>query len=418
MTPDLEAEDLLRVAALEDQVIPAVIEMERNATRIDVEKLNRWVLESERELYKRQMALVEMTGFACNPARNGDMIRLFETQGIPITHYSEKTGKPSFDAEVMVQAGKTNAAVELAYRIVKLTNLRSKFLVCYQRCIDHKGTLRTSFHQCRADEGGTVSGRFSSSAPLGDDPTSGVNLQQVFSTAKQTAMHGDHWIIRELFVPESGLFYASDAEQIEFRLFAHYSGSIALIQAYKDDPKTDFHSVVMRIIQKVRPETTRKLAKDCNFAKIYGAGQSKVAAMLGMTPEDAQPFIEAYDAAFPEAHILLRKASNAARQRGWVKTMSGRRARFPDRQWLHSALNRVIQGTAADHAKMKLVELHNERKRTGFVMRATVHDEVIGDIPDIASAAMCDEILNRQTLPTSVPLLWSGKTGANWRVCK
>jgi DNA polymerase-1 len=418
MRPLLDEEELVDVAVLEDSVIPAVLEMEQNASFIDTEKLNRWVIESERELNRMKWELVRQAGFKCDPARNGDMIRLFETQHLPITHFSEKTGKPSFDAAVMKGVSKTNPVVELAYRISKLTSLRAKYLVCYSRAVSYQGLLRTSFHQLRANEGGTVSGRFSSSAPIGQDPTSGVNIQQVFAVAKQIVMNGDRWIIRELYVPQSGLFYASDAEQIEFRLFAHYSGSEHLYDAYRKDPMTDFHNIVLDIIKKSRPGTTRKLAKDCNFAKIYGAGQAKVAEMLGLSPDEAKPFVDTYDAEFPEAQMLMRKAMNAARTRGWVKTMVGRRARFPERQFLHSALNRVIQGSAADIMKKKLVELYDERKRLGLTLRATVHDEVFGDVPDAEAGRLCDEVLDRQTTSTHVPILWGGKTGQNWRECK
>jgi DNA polymerase I-like protein with 3'-5' exonuclease and polymerase domains len=419
MWPDMEAEELLTVAALEDSVIPVVLEMERNACLIDVEKLNRWVIESEREVNRLHWQLIKDAGFRCDPARNADLIRLFEQEKINVTKFSEKTGRPSFDAEVMAQAAKSSPLIDLAYTINKIHSLRSKYLVCYQRCVDYRGRLRTSFHQMRADDGGTVSGRFSSSAPVKDDPTSGVNVQQVFATAKQIKMLGDRWIIRELYVSELGkLLYGADAEQIEFRLFAHYSGSPHLIQAYRDDPKTDFHNIVMNIIKSVQPNITRKLAKDCNFAKIYGAGQDKVAVMLGLSSAEAAPFIEAYDTAFPEAGMLLRKAAGAAARRGWVKTMSGRRARFPERQFLHSALNRVIQGTAADIMKRKLVELYNMRKELGLVLRMTVHDEVVGDVPDKEAANRVSAQLDVQTTPTTVPILWSGHTGRNWREVK
>jgi DNA polymerase I-like protein with 3'-5' exonuclease and polymerase domains len=419
MYPDLEAEELMGVQALEDSVIPAVLEMERNACLIDVEKLNRWVIESEREVNRLQWELINKAGFRCDPARNGDLVRLFEKEKLTITQFSEKTGKPSFDATVMAEAAKYSPLVDLAYTINKMHSLRSKYLVCYQRATDHKGLLRTSFHQMRADDGGTVSGRFSSSAPIKDDPTSGVNVQQVFATEKQIKMLGDRWIVRELYIPTPGeLLYGADAEQIEFRLFAHYSGSEHLLKAYKDNPLVDFHNIVLKIVQKVKPDTIRKRAKDLNFAKIYGAGQHQVATMMGLTDEEAAPFVEAYDDAFPEAGMLLRKAMNAARQRGWVKTMSGRRARFPERQFLHSALNRVIQGTAADIMKRKLVELYHERKRLGLTLRMTVHDEVVGDVPDKEHAALVSAQLDAQTTPTTVPILWGGKTGANWRECK
>jgi DNA polymerase-1 len=98
--------------------------------------------------------------------------------------------------------------------------------------------------------------------------------------------------------------------------------------------------------------------------------------------------------------------------------MMGRRARFPDREFTYKALNRVIQGSAADEMKLKLVELHRNRKETGFKLRFTVHDEVNGDVPDKAAKDRVQAILNERLLPTRVPLLWSVATGANWLEAK
>ena len=78
------------------------------------------------------------------------------------------------------------------------------------------------------------------------------------------------------------------------------------------------------------------------------------------------------------------------------------------------ALNRIIQGSAADLMKLKLVELHAARKDTGFLMRFTVHDSVEGDCPDDASRDRVRDILNTQSLPLSVPIRWTVKTGATW----
>jgi DNA polymerase-1 len=81
---------------------------------------------------------------------------------------------------------------------------------------------------------------------------------------------------------------------------------------------------------------------------------------------------------------------------------------------VHKAFNSVIQGTAADIMKMKLVELHKARHETGFILRFTVHDEVDGDSPDKKCAEMVNAILNRQSVETSVPILWEVSTGSNW----
>jgi DNA polymerase I-like protein with 3'-5' exonuclease and polymerase domains len=100
-----------------------------------------------------------------------------------------------------------------------------------------------------------------------------------------------------------------------------------------------------------------------------------------------------------------------------VTTLYGRRARFDNDAFTHAAINYVIQGSAADIMKAKLVELHKERKWTGFVMRQTVHDEVDGDATTPETADRVNEILNRQTFDTKVPIVWQTRTGANWSEC-
>jgi DNA polymerase I-like protein with 3'-5' exonuclease and polymerase domains len=69
--------------------------------------------------------------------------------------------------------------------------------------------------------------------------------------------------------------------------------------------------------------------------------------------------------------------------------------------------------------KTKLVELHRERKNTGFTLRYTVHDEVDGDVPNEESAKKVTEVLNSQSFPDlKVPILWDVQTGSNWAECK
>jgi DNA polymerase I-like protein with 3'-5' exonuclease and polymerase domains len=67
--------------------------------------------------------------------------------------------------------------------------------------------------------------------------------------------------------------------------------------------------------------------------------------------------------------------------------------------------------------KMKLIELHADRKNTGLTMRFTVHDEVDGDVPDVDAACRVGAILDRQSIPTKVPVLWDVATGRNWKEC-
>ena len=98
--------------------------------------------------------------------------------------------------------------------------------------------------------------------------------------------------------------------------------------------------------------------------------------------------------------------------------MVGRRSRFPTNYKTYIGLNRVLQGTGADVMKRKLKELHDARKETGFVMRITNHDAVLGDATQPDTLAKVAEVLNRQSFPLKVPILWKCGTGANWAECK
>jgi DNA polymerase-1 len=113
---------------------------------------------------------------------------------------------------------------------------------------------------------------------------------------------------------------------------------------------------------------------------------------------------------------LLDRASETARQRGYVMTLLGRRARLKGR--FHSALNRIIQGGAADINKRLLIELYRRRKEFGMVMRLTVHDEVMGGLLDRGMQSAIDKLLNTQYFDLRVPILWSSQVGANWAECK
>jgi len=420
MEPLLDAQGLNEVMALEDEVIFPTCEMERNGSPLDRAKLERWSTAIKQDYVKACWELFKESGLRIEPGKPADARKLFGKFSIPIpinTFPGPDQGKETFADAYLARID--HPAIKVFRRARKLGSLDSKFIKPYLRDLNAFGLLRYSLNQLRGEDEGTVSGRFSSSQLV--KGLEGVNIQQVAGKKQLAgARLGDdsslgQYIIRELFVPGSGLWFSSDAEQIEYRLFAHYAKPPRVLAAYARDPYTDFHNAVMEmILQTTKTAISRERTKDVNFAKIYGAGLRKIALMLGLPIDVVRPLIRAYDSAFPEAQKLLTEASDLAESRGYVKTILGRRARFPQKFGLHAALNRVIQGTAADINKRKLVELYKARKQTGLVMRFTVHDEVNGDVPDVEAARMCDRILNEQSYPTVVPILWKSKVGPNW----
>lgn len=472
--PKLDAENLQAVRQLEDELIYVVCEMERNGAPIDVELLHRWIKDCEQVYLRCLWELETDLGIGqFNPNSNEDWHRLYQKRGIPATERTPPSkkfpeGQLSFTDEVLKHV--PDEYVQLARKAKKLDTLQNNYLLKMDRCRTGN-IIRYALHQLRAQkdewaergEAGTVSGRFSSTALIRDEV--GVNQQQVMKAPKQRVAFGydeddnshddELFLVRQLYIPGSGLFLSADAMQIEYRLFAHHAGSKRILDAYADNPELSFHKFMHGIFKPlIGPDFTYRRQKDVNFAEIYAAGIKKVGWMTGFLTKSQfemlrdtnasndHPLLapvlrikEIYNREIPEAKLLRERASHLAatecdkycnkrkhqlygEHRGYVQTQLGRRMRFPDNQRLHKALNGVIQGTAADIMKLKLIELHKQRKATGFTLRFTVHDEVDGDVPDLEAKVKVKAILNQQSFPElRVPILWGVSTGRNWKEC-
>jgi len=437
--PKLDVEDLQRVRQLEDDVIYVVCEMEKNGAIIDHELLEKWIKETATELQRCLLAIVKIVGFQVNPESSKDQEKLFRHLKIPFTEFTE-TGRPSFTDNVIKQLD--HPVIKLMRRAKKIFNIRSKYLLKYQKAVDSHGILRYALHQLRAirNEGdderdtGTISGRFSSTELV---PGVGVNIQQVMKAEKQIITHGDEFLIRQLHISETGLFFSADAKQIEYRLFANEICSPRILKAYEENPDLSFHKMIHKMLLPYKSNLTYKRAKDLSFATIYGAGLTKIALMLefinskeflelreqkatGLHPKLAQvaEIRKIYNREIPEAAALLRRYSAIAEQQEYITTILGRRMRFINGIRSYKALNGRIQGSAADIMKAKLIELHKTRLQTGLKLRFTVHDECDGDIPNQEAANIVATILDNQDFSfLKVPIRWDVKTGINWLDC-
>jgi DNA polymerase-1 len=416
--PMIEKEDLGRVLCLEDSLIEVVVEMEANGSPIDLEKLQRWRVEVRRQWEAGLKELRELAGFPVNPDSHPDLTRLFGKWGLhpPI---DEVKGTPTFAAGYLAPIKYQHAGISLVMRTRALGSLLSKFLDKYPKVLRADGRIRYNLHQLRADDYGTITGRFSSAG----DEHGGINVQQVFHPENQEKKLGSReFLIRELHVPAAGLWLSADAAQIEYRLFAGLAANPQVLTAYAADPDVDFHQLVTDICRATAvPDATRKHMKNVNFAKVYGAGKAKIRRMLGTSDEQAEAFITAYDRTFPEVSAVIDRVSLEIRRRhrlegcGYVRTLLGRRRRYPDLERLHSGLNAHIQGTAADINKIKLRQVYDARRDLEITMRFTVHDELDGDIPSVEHARRLRDLLNEPALPDlKVPIRWSVGVGPNW----
>lgn len=406
--PKIKAESLDTVANLESDLIYVVNYMERNGAPIDLIKLDRWRKEIRAEITQRTYDLHMMTGCKVNPSSEKDMRKLFAQLGL---NYVDN------QADTLRQVN--HPAVKICLRIKQLQSLLSKYFDKYWELSKNTGLLRYALHQLRSDDefgsGGTITGRFSSS---GGKDGFGINCQQVMKPSKQRKRIGPDYIVRELFVPgQDADWFSSDASQIEFRLFGHYAQNKKMLEAYKHDPWTDFYDYVRNMLATTAGyNISRDDSKVLNLATIYGQGKDKRQRGLGVDEQTREKIDEAYNLAFPEAKRLLRDASNTAERRGYVKTILGRRGRFDEsHDKYYTALNKVLQGTAADLNKLKLRALYRSRHQLEILLRLTVHDEADGDSYNPDKRKMLEEFQNEQLIDLRVPILWSTGFGKNWK---
>jgi DNA polymerase-1 len=303
------------------------------------------------------------------------MATAFKNLGLPITYL--KSGNPSFAKDVL--AGYNHPFIQHLSDTRKIKTLLDTFINSSIRGHHRNGLIYTNFNQVKSEDSGTGTGRLSSTDP---------NLQQIPNPKRaETEMQKEICAyVRSLFWPNSGhLWCSGDWEQFEFRMFAHYTKDPGLIAKYNADPTIDFHTILSERVGKPRDKTKR-----INLGLVFGMGDGKLAQELGLpyTVEvgyggkeylkpgpEAEALFNEYHTNFPGAHKFLKLASNMAKQRGYVKTLFGRRIHFPNGQFTHKAGGLVFQGSSADVMKWKCRQINDEFRKTDVVFNLVVHDE-------------------------------------------
>jgi DNA polymerase I-like protein with 3'-5' exonuclease and polymerase domains len=351
--------------------------------------------------------------------------------------------KPSFRKEWLASCD--HEVAKLINQARENDKIAGTFIDSYIRKGHVNGRIHCMFNQLKSDDSGTVSGRFSSSNP---------NLQNI--PARHPILGP---LMRSMFIPEEGMLWGSlDWSQIEYRLLVHYASITKGIDAseavrmYRTDPKTDFHTMAAEITG-----VPRKQAKNINFGVVYGMGVAKLAADLGLSVEDAQEIMGQFQENAPFMRGMLDRCSNAAADRGFIKTILGRKRRFetwevkwrsgdgtmnteyvdtkdldtfvaahnvrvtPRRAFTHKALNALLQGSAADLMKQAMVQMWDAGLFSVLVPHLTVHDEFNSSVPNTAEGRQAfDEMrhIMETTLKLDIPILADGSLGRNWDEAK
>jgi len=416
-------EDIENVFNLELDVLNVVIPMRQKGVRVDLQKAEqlKQLLQTKEQTILD--TIVKDYGVPVDLWAAASIAKAFDSAKLDYS-YTEKTGKPSFTKTFL-----STHSHELPRMIVEAreyNKARTTFIDTILRH-QHDGRIHAEAHSLRSDVGGTVTGRFSYSNP---------NLQQIPARHEQIGP-----MIRSLFLPEEDhIWGAFDYSSQEPRLVVHYSklldfrGAKNFADTYNQDANTDFHQMAADIVG-----VPRKQAKDINLGLFYGMGTRKLAASLGLEVEDAKELFVQYHEKVPFVKQLADYCMNRAHNRGIIRTLLGRRCRFDKweptkygvwkplsqkdayaehgpsikRAFTYKALNKLIQGSAADQTKAAMVALHKE----GILPMIQVHDELDVSVQDEKQVRLITEIMEN-CVKLEVPSVIDAEFGPNWGEAK
>src|SRR6266851_7378470 len=400
---------------LELPLVPVLIAVERAGIRIDGDAMAGLSQKVEQDLALRTAKIFEMAGgeFNINSPKQLAEI-LFEKLQLPVLRRTGTSRAPSTAVDVLEELALGHDLPRQILEWRGLMKLKGTYIDALPQLVNpDTGRVHTCFNQAVAS-----TGRLSSSDP---------NLQNI---PIKTPLGRE---IRRAFIAEPGhVLISADYSQIEFRVLAHLSDEPVLVDAFHEG--ADFHErTALKIFgaDSARdPHELRSIAKMVNYALLYGKSAFTLSKDIGVTPQAAQEFIDAYFAGFPRVREFIDRTLGEARVTGVVKTLYGRRRLMPDLTSRNgqirsaaerAAVNLPIQGTAADIMKRAMIDVHAAlRSHPDARMILTVHDELLFEVPNARAEELAglvrDRMENAATL--KVPLTVDVGMGGSWKDAK
>ena len=415
---EMYQQELWDVFNLETKLFPCLVDMRFKGVRVDLEKadnIKKSLMHKEKKILNK---IKHLTGVDVEIMAARSIAKAFDKLKLPYDR-TEKSKEPSFTKNFL-----QNHPHELPKAIAEAREINKAHSTFIDSITKHAvdGRIHADINQIRSDAGGTVTGRFSMSNP---------NLQQIPARHPELGP-----LIRSIFIPEQNHTWGSfDYSQQEPRILVHYAklqnltGVDEIVDAYKVGD-ADFHQVVADMAG-----IERKQAKTINLGLMYGMGKNKLMAELGLMKESAEKLIRQYHTKAPFVKQLMDNVSRKANDRGKIRTLLGRACHFDlwqpvqfgvykplpleqarkeydeplKRAFTYKALNKLIQGSAADMTKKSMVALYEN----GIVPHIQIHDEVDISVESNEKAEEIIEIME-SAVELKVPNKVDYESGANW----
>jgi DNA polymerase I-like protein with 3'-5' exonuclease and polymerase domains len=445
LNKDIQLNKLNNIFELETDLFPCLIDMKFKGVRVDIEKaqqLKRQLVKQENELL---LKIKQETGIEPQIWAAKNIAEIFDKRELKYER-TEKSSAPSFTKNFLSEH--KDPIVQMIAKAREINKAHTTFIDTILK-FTHKGRIHADINPIRSDQGGTVTGRFSYANP---------NLQQIPARNKELGP-----MIRSLFLPEVdhkwGCF---DYSQQEPRLVVHFAAENDLIkndksikeiiQKFKNND-VDFHKIVADMAG-----ISRDQAKTINLGLFYGMGKAKLQAELGLsTKNEAEELFNQYHESVPFVKQLMLATINEVNdsETGSIKTILGRQCRFNKwevnifkrgtmntlfntkeeaqaqfiKEWVemypaaekekiipkvkrsltYKALNKLIQGSAADMTKKAMLDLYKE----GIVPHIQIHDELDISVIDDNQAKKIVQIMEG-AVTLAIPNKVDYESGKTW----
>ena len=414
--PLLKEKEVERVfQEVENPLVKVLANMEFEGVRVDVNFLNEYSKELEKEAKIAEEAVYKTAGVRFNlasPKQLGEV--LFDKLMLDPKAKKTKTGQYATGEDVLQKLAHQFPIVSDILVFRQLTKLKSTYVNALPELINPKtGRVHTTYAQAVA-----VTGRLSSNNP---------NLQNIPVRSDRGKE------IRKAFIPrdKDHILISADYSQIELRVVAAISGDTNMCEAFRlgKDIHTATAAKVYGIAEEDVTKEMRYKAKSVNFGIIYGQGAFGLADNLGISRTEAKNIIDNYKKEFSGITEYMESTINFAKEKGYVETLMGRKrwlrdinsANFTVRGFAErNAINSPIQGTAADMIKLAMIKVSHAIKKEGFKskMILQVHDELIFDAlrseAEALKACILENMENALPLPNQVPVIAEAGMGENW----
>jgi DNA polymerase I-like protein with 3'-5' exonuclease and polymerase domains len=433
---EIDDQELWEVYDLESRLLPVLVKMRRRGVAVSMERLEKveaWAREEQQKAIDAANHFIKRRLDFSDITKTAVLAEVLKDLGVDLPKTA--TGRDSVTSAVLDSIH--HPVGEHLRRAKKMSTLRTTFCDGVRSHLTN-GRIHCTFNQLRRqkDDGsndteGAAFGRLSAANPNlqnqpARDPEIGPMWRSIYLPDEGGLWASLDYSQQE---PRQAVHFAVEAGPRFIGEDAHRA-ALEAARRYREDPKTDFHDMMTRMVHgedvleregEKRFKQLRKYCKNIYLGLSYGMGGAKLCRDLGLPTAwriqwtegrvrkfkdfetyeaarikaeagrfagyrvkiwevagaEGQALMDKFDREVPFIRKMAQYCAGLAEKKGFIRTLSGRRCRFPLLEegvydWTHKAFNRLIQGSSADQTKMAVVAL----EAAGFPIQIQVHDEV------------------------------------------